>query len=502
MSQTIYISYQKIEKCLKSGKESDYLETLQYIDEKLKEYKALSGWQKWLKNIEELELLGNKIARVYADFCLQAVNELDISLEKNTPESILPNIKIARKYLEKADSLTGTVRNQQLLTDIFNKEKKVKTYVLVRQLVSERRLFSARKLIRKIIEQFPMAARELKSIDSGIKKSEEYVVRARKMMFAGDKNGAKRNLEQALRINIENEYSDFIPKGHDFDKTRQTAELSFKSFVLSRDIREWEVYCKARDLFRKKEYEECRRIIISVLQKNSLVELQELYKQVQEKFEHSASCIIGLGEEQVQIINTNSVFIGRNTSSFQENQIVLRHPAVSRKHGQIFLKEKNWYYKERRGCAYGTKINGSRVSGTVKLKTGDLFSFWYFDETDPDYLGEEPEIFARIKIFSGNEQGLSFTVQPGEKEFEYLDFSKIIISTGKVKISAKEEALLRIKSLPPGCRSYLTCGQSGIFLKAVDCQNQVSVNNEPLYDERPLRKGDQLKLGKEIILIS
>lgn len=70
---------------------------------------------------------------------------------------------------------------------------------------------------------------------------------------------------------------------------------------------------------------------------------------------------------QTYLIDRPLVFIGRDP----ENDFMIDHPQVSRKHASIILQN-NQCYLEDIGSSNGTYINKNRVTGRYRLVNGDV----------------------------------------------------------------------------------------------------------------------------------
>lgn len=100
---------------------------------------------------------------------------------------------------------------------------------------------------------------------------------------------------------------------------------------------------------------------------------------------------------QVFELTGDTVTVGRS----DQNQIHLPHSSVSGKHAMFQLDQLDYIVKDL-GSTNGTRVNGDRISGEVKLRRNDTLSFGNIDfHYDSEHLPPGrplPELFPGIDV--------------------------------------------------------------------------------------------------------
>lgn len=439
---TAYDISSRVEEFLAEGTEESFREALALVEETLARNREINQRRAlFQKEIPEFERLRRKAAAALASFLKTKADALPAD-DANAP--------LAEQLLAEAQELSPAEETRLARDAVRERLERVARFHQGERELADRGLEAAREIFLSLLGRHPQARERFEKADAALARRNALLADAEELLDQRKRKKAQRLFREAetldreaaaplapLRARLENQERAEALEAEARGALDETAAAPLeKALAQAREAASLDpAYAPAREL------------------------AAELYDKALPILAHRGPLSIQTETRPYRVLPVDEARIGRNTNTYRENLIPLPHPAASRRHGRFFLQEGAWHYQDLPGCTYGTRINGKPVMGSHRAAAGDRFGFWYHGETDPDYLGPEPELTIAARL-------------PGEGVLA-LDFPDrtIFLLGGPLPLDEI------------GLEGRLLSTPHGLFLEATDGER------------RPLRPGMTLETG-------
>lgn len=140
------------------------------------------------------------------------------------------------------------------------------------------------------------------------------------------------------------------------------------------------------------------------------------------------------------IVLKDGAVIGRSEPE-KEQDIQVEHPVLSKKHGQFYLENKRWYYRDL-GSSNGSWLNGKQVSEACEVMDGDKLSFCMKGSMAPlvecVVQGSTPKSTERVD--NGTRTMLQIDIEQREASFGHQ--TKILLKDIHLQVASGEMTLI------------------------------------------------------------